>query len=62
MLLEELEPKIPKVPDSVIGKNNENPSVPHKCQVCIATRRSNMANEQDHTKKDPDFGKSVLAE
>ena len=43
-------------------QNNENPFVQHKCQVCIAIRSGNLANEQDHTEKDPDFCKSVLAE
>ena len=31
-------------------------------QVCIAIRSRNLANEQDHAEKDPDFCKSVLAE
>ena len=43
-------------------QNNENPFVQHKCQVCIAIRSRNLANEQDHAEKDPDFCKSVLAE
>ena len=43
-------------------QNNENPFVQHKCQVCIAIRSRNMANEQHHAEKDPDFCKSVLAE
>ena len=43
-------------------QNNENAFVQHKCQVCIAIRSRNLANEQDHAEKDPDFCKSVLAE
>ena len=43
-------------------QNNENPFVQHKCQVCIAIRSRNLANEQDHAEKDPDFCRSVLAE
>ena len=43
-------------------QNNENPFVEHKCQVCIAIRSRNLANEQDHAEKDPHFCKSVLAE
>ena len=43
-------------------QNNENPFVQHTCQVCIAIRSRNLANEQDHAEKDPDFCKSVLAE
>ena len=43
-------------------QNNENPSVQHKYQVCVAIRTRNLANEQDHTEKDPDFCKSVLVE
>ena len=43
-------------------QNNENPFVQHKCQVCIAIRSRNLANEQDHAEKEPDFCKSVLAE
>ena len=38
-----------------------NPFVQHKCQVCIAIWSRNLANEQDHAEKDPDFWKSVLA-
>ena len=40
----------------------KNPSVQHKCQVCVSIRSRNVANEQDHTEKGPDFCKSVLAE
>ena len=43
-------------------QNNKNPFVQHKCQVCIAIRSRNLANEQDHTEEDPDFCKPVLAE
>ena len=43
-------------------QNNENPFVQHKCQVCITIRSRDLANEQDHTEKDPDFCKPVLAE
>ena len=43
-------------------QNNENPFVQHKCQVCIAIRSRNLANEQDHAEHDRDFCKSVLAE
>ena len=43
-------------------QNNENPSVQHKCQVCVAIRSRILANEQYHTDKDPDFCKPVLAE
>ena len=43
-------------------QNNENPSLQHKCQVCVAIRSRNLANEQDHTEKDPHFCKSVLVE
>ena len=42
-------------------QNNENPFVQHKCKFCIAIRSRNLANEQDHAEKDPDFCKSVLA-
>ena len=43
-------------------QNNENPSVQHKCQVCVAIQSRKMANEQYHTENDPGFCKSVLAE
>ena len=43
-------------------QNNKNSFVQHKCQVCIATRSRNLANEQDHAEKDPDLCNSVLAE
>ena len=43
-------------------QNNEKPSVQQKCQVCVAIRSRNLANEQDHTENDPDFCTSVLAE
>ena len=36
-------------------QNNENPFAQHKCQVCIAIRSRNLANEQDHAENDPDF-------
>ena len=42
-------------------KNNENPAVQHKCQVCVAIRSRILTNEQDHTEKYPDFCESVLA-
>ena len=41
--------------------NNENPSVQHTWQVGVAIRSRIMANEQDHTEKDREFCKSVLA-
>ena len=43
-------------------KDNENPFVQHKCRVCIVIWSRNLANEQDHAEKDPDFCKSVIAE
>ena len=47
----------------VIGKTTKiRLFLKHKCQVGIAIRSRNLANEQDHAEKDPDFCKSVLAE
>ena len=43
-------------------QNNENLSVQHKCQVCVATPSRSLANEQNHTENYPHFGRSVLAE
>ena len=44
----------------VIGKTTKIRLFNIKCQVCIAIRSRNLANELDHAEKDPDFVNQCL--